>query len=105
MAQILLDANGRRDMRNRPYIDKEETTLGIALWNPHVPYHYGLYDGNQPVCGWWQPYAQRAFADGFASAAGYITPAGQTMTYMQYGANGLTPVDRRPAQPRDVRRR
>jgi len=51
--QVALLANGVRDMRFRPYIEQEETARSVYLYDPYVPFHYGLYDGPQPVCGSW----------------------------------------------------
>ena len=50
----LVDATGRRVQMYRPYIDQEDSVRSLTLYNPFVPYHYGLYDQAQPSCMSWQ---------------------------------------------------
>nr|QBK85653.1 MAG: uncharacterized protein LCMAC101_02480 [Marseillevirus LCMAC101] len=52
---ILLLANGERDMSFRPYINLEEFGSSISLYDPNGPsFRYGLYDmAGQPSCGPW----------------------------------------------------
>lgn len=52
--QALVDATGRRVQMYRPYIDQEEIVSSLTLYDPYVPYHYGLYDHAQPSCMSWQ---------------------------------------------------
>lgn len=102
--QVALLANGKRDLRDRPYINGEELALYIGLYNPNEPIHYGLYDHQQCLCPWWQNYAQNAFATGFASESGYIAPNGQVKSFVrpqQWSSPAVpreTPVARPPSQ-------
>lgn len=54
--RILVNPDGTRNTDYRPYIDQEETTRVTTLYNPHVPYHYGLYDSARPSCKSFQNY-------------------------------------------------
>lgn len=52
--QVALLPDGSRDMRFRPYIEQEETSKNVYLYDPNgSPIHHGLYDGPRPVCGSW----------------------------------------------------
>ena len=51
--QVILNENGTRNRDFRPYISEEQQGNSIYLWDPNVPFHYGLYDTAQPSCGSW----------------------------------------------------
>lgn len=101
---ILVRPNGQRDRRYRPYIDQEETTRSIVLWNPYEPYHYGLYDSSRPDCGQWQNYFnsnRQSFAVnvGMEKDQRFIQPWSYNQTGKLYsaangrrGSFGLPPV-------------
>jgi len=52
---VWVNPDGTRDREFRPYIEEEETAKSVYLYSPNGPaFHYGLYDGAQPSCGYWQ---------------------------------------------------
>jgi len=51
--QVLLNPDGTRNREFRPYIEQEEQGNSVYLYDPNVPFHYGLYDTAQPSCGSW----------------------------------------------------
>ena len=48
--EVLVNSDGTRNREYRPYISQEESSRYTNLYNPYVPYHYGLYDSVQPPC-------------------------------------------------------
>ena len=48
---VLLNLDGSRNRENRPYIDKEEQSNNLPIYDPHRAPRFGLYDGVQPPCG------------------------------------------------------
>jgi hypothetical protein len=46
--ELLFKGNGLLDNSYRPIIDQQNSTRTWQLYNPNVPYNYGLYDGPQP---------------------------------------------------------
>jgi len=58
--EVLLDKNGSRNRDFRPYIEEECQGNSVYLYDPYVPFHYGLYDtGGSPSCNsWLQNYHQ-----------------------------------------------
>ncbi len=58
--EIWLLKNGDRDRSFRPLIELETQSNSVYLYDPNGPgFHYGLYDGSQPSCGWWQDIYQQ----------------------------------------------
>jgi len=42
--RMLIHPSGERDRSYRPYINQEETTRYMTIYNPHKPYLSGLYN-------------------------------------------------------------
>ena len=58
--EVLVDnRSGKRNRDFRPYIEEECQGNSVYLYDPYVPFHYGLYDTSQPSCqSWVQNYRQ-----------------------------------------------
>jgi len=56
--EVLLNPDGTRNRDYRPYIDQEELSNSLYLYDPNRAPYYGLYDGAQPVCQSWQASTQ-----------------------------------------------
>lgn len=51
---VTLHPSGLRNRQFRPYIEQEELSRSVYLYNPEGPgFNYGLYDQAQPSCGSW----------------------------------------------------
>ena len=56
---MTLNPDGSRNRDNRPYIEEEEQSNSIYLYDPNGPgVRYGLYGGTQPACGSWNAMAR-----------------------------------------------
>ena len=51
--EVILDPSGKRNRDFRPYIEEECQGNSVYLYDPHTPFHYGLYDTAQPSCNSW----------------------------------------------------
>ena len=52
---VWLNPDGTRDREFRPYIEQEELSRSVYLYDPNGPgFNYGLYQSaGQPTCGYW----------------------------------------------------
>lgn len=55
--EILVNADGRRNTDNRPYIDGEELKRNVLLYDPNgYNLNTGLYERSRPACARWVDY-------------------------------------------------
>lgn len=51
---VILNKDGSRNRDFRPYINEEEQSNNLSLYDPNGRgVHYGLYDSAQATCGSW----------------------------------------------------
>ena len=77
---VLLNADGSRNRQFRPYIDQEETTRNLTLYDPNRPYYAGLYDSARPPERAWAEYVREQLAL-HPRQAQYIVSQNGTRTY------------------------
>jgi hypothetical protein len=54
---ILVNADGRRNVEGRPFIDQEELKRNVLLYDPNgYNLNTGLYDRSVPSCSRWVDY-------------------------------------------------